>query len=86
MNNKIDHVTGLQWDEYGNPSPLTGETAKLTGDNPDNIMTDNHLNMSVLREYITMYLNDISSYDDEHQLTEATTVLDDFVKYIDAIQ
>ena len=86
MNNKIDHVAKLQWDEYGNPSPLTGETAKLTGDNPDNIMTDNTLNMTVLREYITMYLNDISSYDDEHQLTEATTVLDDFVKYIDAIQ
>jgi hypothetical protein len=22
MNNKIDYISGLQWDEYGNPSPI----------------------------------------------------------------
>ena len=38
-----------------------------------------------LREFITMYLDDIESYGDENELNEATDVLFDFFKYVEAL-
>lgn len=29
MNIKIDYVSGLQWDEYGNPSPIIDDEQSL---------------------------------------------------------
>ena len=78
----------MTWDEYGNyiqgilkPSINGGDNMN---NNPGN--TDNNLNMMTLREYITMYLDDIESYGTEDQLNEATDVLFDFVKYINAMR
>ena len=71
----------MTWDEYGNPKPIINGGDNMNN-NPDN---SNTMNMKVLREHITLYLNDISSYDDEHQLTEATTVLNDFVLYVESM-
>jgi hypothetical protein len=39
----------------------------------------------MLRNYITMYLDDIESYGTRKELADATDVLFDFVKYIDAM-
>ena len=85
-NNK--QTTDMTWDEYGNyiqgilkPSINRGDNMN---NNPGN--TDNNLNMMTLREYITMYLDDIESYGTEDQLNEATDVLFDFVKYINAMR
>ena len=38
-----------------------------------------------LREWITMYLDDIESYGTETELNEATDVLHDFMLYVDAL-
>ena len=78
---KLDNTIGVTWDEYGNPKPIIGWGDNMNN-NPGN---SNTMNMSVLREYITLYLNDISSYDDENQLTEATTVLNDFILYVESM-
>ena len=78
-NNK--QTIDMTWDEYGNPKPIINGGDNMNN-NPDN---SNTMNMKVLREHITLYLNDISSYDDEHQLTEATTVLNDFVLYVESM-
>ena len=80
-NNK--QITDMTWDEYGNPKPSINGGDNMNN-NPGN--TDNNLNITVLREYITMYLDDIESYGTEDQLNEATDVLFDFVKYIDAMR
>lgn len=80
--NKIDSIEGMEWDEYGNLKPSINGGDNMNN-NPGN--TDNNLNMTVLREYITMYLNDISSYDDENLLTEATTMLNDFILYVESM-
>jgi len=69
----------MTWDEYGNPSPLNKGVMMTMNNNPG------ILNMMTLREYITMYLDDIESYGTEDQLNEATDVLFDFVKYINAM-
>ena len=45
---------------------------------------NNTVNMSALREAITMYLNDVDSYGDDKQLRESIDVLHDFVVYMDA--
>ena len=29
MNIKIDYISGLQWDEYGNPSPIIDDEQSL---------------------------------------------------------
>ena len=81
MRNKRSTTTDMTWDEYGNPKPIINGGDNMNN-NPDN---SNTMNMKVLREHITLYLNDISSYDDEHQLTEATTVLNDFVLYVESM-
>ena len=52
--------------------------------NPGN--KDNPLNMTVLREYITMYLDDVETYGDETELNEATNVLYDFVLYVNSMR
>ena len=77
----------MTWDEYGNyiqgilkPNINGGDNMN---NNPGN--TDNTMNMTVLRNHITMYLDDIESYGTEDQLNEATDVLFDFVKYINAM-
>ena len=75
-------ITDMTWDEYGNPKPPTGRGDNMNN-NPGN--TDNNLNMTVLREYITMYLDDIESYGTRKELADATDVLFDFVKYINAM-
>jgi len=75
-NNK--QTTDMTWDEYGNPNPPTGG-----GDNMNN--NPGNLNMTVLRNHITMYLDDIESYGTRKDLADATDVLFDFVKYIDAL-
>lgn len=58
--------------------------------NPGNTSTDNPLNMTlnmtVLREYITMYLDDVETYGDEKELDEATTVLYDFMMYVNSMR
>ena len=72
----------MTWDEYGNPSPLN--KGVMTMNNMNN--NPGTLNMMTLREYITMYLDDIESYGTEDQLNEATDVLFDFVKYINAMR
>ena len=79
-NNKIDYQVGLQWDEYGNPSPILNGGEMTMNNNPGN--TNNTLNMTALRTYITMYLDDIDAYGEEDELTEATNVLHDFVTYL----
>ena len=65
----------MTWDEYGNPKPIING-----GDNMNN--NPGNLNMTALREYITMYLDDIDAYGEEDELTEATNVLHDFVMYL----
>jgi hypothetical protein len=84
-NNK--QTTDMTWDEYGNyiqgilkPSINGGDNMN---NNPGN--TDNTMNMTVLRNHITMYLDDIESYGTRKELADATDVLFDFVKYIDAM-
>ena len=72
----------MTWDEYGNPKPSINGGDNMNN-NPGN--TDNNLNMTVLREYITMYLDDIESYGTRKELADATDVLFDFVKYINAL-
>jgi hypothetical protein len=80
MNNK-KQTTDMIWDEYGNPIPITdrGEITMGENNNPGN------LNMTDLRKHITMYLDDIESYGTRKELADATDVLYDFVKYIDAL-
>ena len=78
-----EQTTDMTWDEYGNPKPIINGGDNMNN-NPGNT-NNNTMNMSVLREYITLYLNDISSYDDENLLTEATTVLNDFVLYVESM-
>ena len=74
----------MQWDEYGNPKPPMGEGDNMNN-NPGN--TDNNtMNMTVLRNHITMYLDDIESYGTRKDLADATDVLFDFVKYINALK
>ena len=83
MRNKRSTTTDMTWDEYGNPKPIINGGDNMNN-NPGNT-NNNTMNMSVLREYITLYLNDISSYDDENLLTEATAVLNDFVLYVESM-
>jgi hypothetical protein len=58
-----------------------GEITIGRNNNPDNT-----LNMTALRNYITMYLDDIESYGEENELTEATNVLYDFVMYVNELK
>jgi len=44
------------------------------------------LNTTVLREYITMYLDDVETYGDEKELDEATNVLYDFMMYVNSMR
>jgi hypothetical protein len=76
-----NQTTDMTWDEYGNPKPSIngGEITMRENNNPGN------LNMTVLRNHITMYLDDIESYGTRKDLADATDVLFDFVKYIDAL-
>ena len=83
MRNKRSTTTDMTWDEYGNPKPIINGGDNMNN-NPGNT-NNNTMNMSVLREHITLYLNDISSYDDENLLTEATNVLNDFVLYVESM-
>jgi len=98
--NKIDYKAGLQWDEYGNPSPILNGGDNMNN-NPGNTSTDwvnqklknltdnplnRTLNMTVLREYITMYLDDVETYGDEKELDEATNVLYDFMMYVNSMR
>jgi hypothetical protein len=84
---KVVTTEEMTWDEYGNyiqgilkPSINGGDNMN---NNPGN--TDNTMNMTVLRNHITMYLDDIESYGTRKDLADATDVLFDFVKYIDAM-
>ena len=77
---KMNNTTELQWDEYGNPNPPTGGGDNMNNTNPGN------LNMTALRTYITMYLEDIDAYGEEDELTEATNVLHDFVTYLKSMR
>ena len=83
IRNKRSITTDMTWDEYGNPKPSINGGDNMNN-NPGNT-NNNTMNMSVLREHITLYLNDISSYDDENLLTEATTVLNDFILYVESM-
>jgi hypothetical protein len=67
----IDEIKKLKSQLYG-------------GDNMNN--NPGNLNMTVLREYITMYLDDVETYGDEKELDEATTILYDFVLYINSMR
>ena len=74
-NNKLGNTIGVTWDEYGNPIPLTGETNN----------TPATINMRVLRQCITMYIDDLESYGTDDEVNEYTVVLWDFVKYVEAM-
>jgi hypothetical protein len=74
-NNKLGNTIGLTWDEYGNPIPLTGETNN----------TPATINIRVLRQCITMYIDDLESYGTDDEVNEYTVVLWDFVKYVEAM-
>ena len=67
----IDEIKKLKSQLYG-------------GDNMNN--NPGNLNMTVLREYITMYLDDVETYGDETELNEATNVLYDFVLYVNSMR
>ena len=73
MRNKRCTTTDMTWDEYGNPSPI----AEQVGNNPD------MMNMTVLRNHIVMYLDNIESHGTKKELMDATDVLFDFLQYID---
>ena len=75
MNVKIDNVSGLQWDEYGNPSPLINEINNIPAT----------ISMWALRQGVTMYIDDLDSYGTQAQVNTATDVLWDFVKYVEAM-
>ena len=84
LNLKLNQI---QHDEYGNPIPPTGGGEITVGRNNNPGNTDNNmLNMTALRTYITMYLEDIDAYGDENELTEATNVLHDFVLYLKSMR
>ena len=55
------------------------------GEINNNNNTPGTLDTVSLKNYITMYLNDIESYGTENELTEATNVLNDFVLYINSM-
>lgn len=55
-----------------------------SNNNPGNI-DNNTMSMTELRKHITMYLDDIESYGTRKELADATDVLFDFVKYINAM-
>ena len=80
IRNKRSITTDMTWDEYGNPKPSING-----GDNMNNNPGNNTMNMTDLRNHITMYLDDIESYGTRKELADATDVLFDFVKYIDAM-
>ena len=81
INNK--QTIDMTWDEYGNPKPSINGGDNMNN-NPGN--TDNNtMNMTVLRNHITMYLDDIESYGTRKELVDVTDVLFDFVKYINAL-
>ena len=80
-NNK--QTTDMTWDEYGNYIQGILKPTINGGDNMNN--NPGNLNMTDLRKHITMYLDDIESYGTRKELADATDVLFDFVKYIDAI-
>ena len=84
-NNKIDYQAGLQWDEYGNPSPILNGGETTMGRNTNNIIPGT-LNVRMLKTYITMYLEDIDAYGEENELTEATNVLNEFVVYLKSMR
>lgn len=83
LNLKLNQI---QHDEYGNPIPPTGGGEITVGrnNNPGNT-NNNTMNMTVLRKHITMYLDDLESYGTRKDLADATDVLFDFVKYINAM-
>jgi hypothetical protein len=74
----------MTWDEYGNYIQGILKPNINGGDNMNNNPGNNTMNMTVLRNHITMYLDDIESYGTRKDLADATDVLYDFVKYIDA--
>ena len=78
MNNK--QTTDMTWDEYGNPIPPTGGGDNMNN-NPGNM--DNTMNMTVLRNHIVMYLDNIESHGTKKELMDATDVLFDFLQYTD---
>ena len=73
MRNKRSTTTDMTWDEYGNPSPI----AEQAGNNPDT------MNMTVLRNHIVIYLDNIESHGTKKELMDATDVLFDFLQYTD---
>ena len=83
LNLKLNQI---QHDEYGNPIPPTGGGEITVGrnNNPGNT-NNNTMNMTVLRKHITMYLDDLESYGTRKETADATDVLFDFVKYINAM-
>ena len=83
LNLKLNQI---QHDEYGNPIPPTGGGEITVGRNNNPGNTNNStMNMTVLRKHITMYLDDLESYGTRKDLADATDVLFDFVKYINAM-
>ena len=79
-NNQIDYQAGLQWDEYGNPSPILNGGEMTMNNNPGT-----SIDMDDLRSCISLYLNDIESYGRVGEHEEAINVLNDFVEYIDSM-
>jgi len=62
--NKIDNISGLTWDEYGNPSPIIDNKQQtMTWD--DKVEMCQHLNSSEYTEATNLFLKNIDILDDQ---------------------
>ena len=85
MNNIPDTDENITTDKNINHPRWTSTTTWDKLDTNNRTMGNNNtVNMSALREAITMYLNDVDSYGDDKQLRESIDVLHDFVVYLNA--
>ena len=85
-NNIPDTDENITTDKNINHPRWTSTTTwdKLDTSNNRTMGKNNTVNISALREAITMYLNDVDSYGDDKQLRESIDVLHDFVVYLNA--
>ena len=85
-NNIPDTNDNITTDKNINHPRWTSTTTwdKLDTSNNRTMGKNNTVNISALREAITMYLNDVDSYGDDKQLRESIDVLHDFVVYLNA--
>ena len=89
-NNQIDPEVGLQWDEYGNPSPLTKRAKTVMGKNND----DNNNPDEQYEQYMIDYnrmeeeseINDIIEMQLLNDMMDEQTAMMQLVSVLDDIQ